>query len=56
MSRGRGKALISSEDSRLSVVRQCALVGISRSSLYYTATGESDFNLELDEPDRPAVS
>jgi len=47
MSRGRRKALISSESSRLSVVRQCELVDISRSSFYYTATGESEFNLVL---------
>lgn len=29
------------------MVRQCELVGISRSSHYYTATGEGEFNLEL---------
>ena len=37
----------------LSVRRQCELLGLNRSSLYYQATGESDFNLmlmrELDE-------
>lgn len=32
---------------RLSVVRQCLLLGISRSSFYYEATGESPFNLDL---------
>lgn len=47
MSRDRRKALVTSEYSRLSVVRQCKLVGISRSSHYYTAQGESDFNLSL---------
>ena len=37
----------------LSIRRQCELLGLNRSSLYYQATGESDFNLmlmrELDE-------
>ncbi len=47
MSRDRRKALISVEHSRLSVVRQCELVDISRSSYYYTPSGESEFNLEL---------
>ena len=47
MSRDRRKALVSAEYGRLSVVRQCELVGISRSSHYYTATGESEFNLDL---------
>lgn len=32
---------------RLSVVRQCLLLGISRSSFYYEAIGESPFNLDL---------
>lgn len=27
--------------------RQCELVGLNRSSLYYEATGESELNLEL---------
>lgn len=47
MSRDRRKALISAECSRFSVVRQCELVGISRSSHYYTPKGESELNLEL---------
>jgi len=47
MSRDRRKALISIEHSRLSIVRQCELVDISRSSYYYTPSGESEFNLEL---------
>ena len=47
MSRDRRKALVCSGYGRLSVVRQCELVGISRSSHYYTAKGESEFNLEL---------
>ncbi len=47
MSRDRRKALVSGEYCRLSVGRQCELVGISRSSHYYTARGESDFNHAL---------
>ena len=47
MSRDRRKALISGVCSRLSVIRQCELVGISRSSHYYTPRGESELNLEL---------
>ena len=33
--------------SKLSIVKQCDLVRISRSSFYYEAQGESGFNLEL---------
>jgi hypothetical protein len=47
MSRDRRKALLSGEYGRLSVASQCELVGISRSSHYYTAKGESEFNLDL---------
>ena len=32
---------------RLSLVRQCGLVSISRSSFYYQGKGESPLNLEL---------
>ena len=47
MSRDRRQALITPAHPRLSVVRQCTLVGISRSSHYYPARGESALNLEL---------
>jgi len=33
--------------ARLSIQRQCALVGLSRSSFYYEPAAESAFNLEL---------
>lgn len=33
--------------SRLSLVRQCRLLGISRSAMYYTPIGESQSNLQL---------
>ncbi len=32
---------------RLGIIRQCALVSISRSSFYYEGKGESPLNLEL---------
>jgi putative transposase len=32
---------------RLSIARQCAVVGVSRSSFYYQGKGESPLNLEL---------
>jgi len=39
--------LIDPQDERLSLVRQCALVGIARSSFYYRPVGESRANLRL---------
>ena len=47
MSRDRKKALISVKHSRLSVMRRCELVDISRSSYYYIPNGEGEFNLEM---------
>ncbi len=41
------RTLIEPEDPALSVTRQCALLGIARSSWYYTPHGESLENLEL---------
>ena len=42
------------EHARLSLRRQCELLGINRASLYYRAVGEGAENLELmrriDEP------
>jgi putative transposase len=35
------------EHKRLGIARQCALLGISRSSWYYEASGESPLNLKL---------
>ena len=40
------KALVK-RDSRLSVVRQCELLDIHRSGVYYEPRGESELNLEL---------
>ena len=46
--------MIETRHPDLSLVRQCELIGISRSSWYYEAKGESELNLRLmrliDEP------
>jgi len=39
--------MIEPEHPDISIVKQCALVSISRSSYYYEGKGESGFNLEL---------
>jgi putative transposase len=39
--------MIDVKHSRLSLVRQCELVSIARSSYYYQSKSESEFNLEL---------
>jgi putative transposase len=39
--------MLTSGHAQLSVVRQCALLKIARSGLYYEKTGESALNLEL---------
>ena len=40
-------ALIEHEHPTLSIRRQCALLGLNRSTLYYQPAAESTFNLEL---------
>jgi len=45
MSVERRRMLIEPEHSSLSVVRQCELVSISRSSFYYQPVGETAENL-----------
>ena len=47
MSRSQRRAMIDREEPKLSLVRQCALLGISRSSLYYLPTEASAEDLEL---------
>ena len=47
MSHGRRAEMIDSDHPRLSIVRQCELVSIARSSHYYTGKGESALNLTL---------
>ena len=39
--------MIDPNHPRLSIVRQCELVSISRSSFYYEGKGESPLNLQL---------
>ena len=47
MSRSQHRAMIDREEPKLSLVRQCALLGISRSSLYYLPTEAGAEDLEL---------
>ena len=47
MSRKERKAMIRRDAPDLSLSRQCAILSISRSSLYYRAKGESPENLAL---------
>jgi len=39
--------MVDRDHARLSIVQQCELVGISRSSFYYEGRGESELNLHL---------
>jgi putative transposase len=41
------RTLIEPDHPRISLRRQCALLGLNRSSLYYEPAGESAFNLSL---------
>ena len=47
MSVARRRQMIGENHSQLSLVRQCDLMNISRSSYYYRPKTESEFNLEL---------
>ena len=47
MSRERRVALVDGSYPGLSIIRQCELVEIARSSYYYAGTGEKPLNLEL---------
>lgn len=47
MSRGARKAMIMRDHPDLSLSRQCEVLSLSRSSLYYVAKGESPANLAL---------
>ena len=55
MSRSQRRAMIDREEPKLSLVRQCALLGISRSSLYYLPTEAGAEDMELMAPHRPTV-
>ena len=41
------RSLVEPEHPDISVRRQCALLGVNRSNVYYTPTGESGFNQDL---------
>ena len=47
MSPGRRREMVDLEHPSLPIVRQCALLGVSRSSLYYRAKGASEEDLPL---------
>ena len=47
MSRSQRRAMIDREEPKLSLVRQCGLLGMSRSSLYYLPTEAGAEDLEL---------
>ena len=47
LSHGRRVAVVDPHHARLSLVRQCRLVSIARSSFYYAGKGESPLNLRL---------
>ena len=47
MSRSQRRAMIDREEPKLSLVRQCGLLGISRSSLYYLPTEAGAEDMEL---------
>ncbi len=47
MSPGRRRGMVDREHPKLPIVRQCALLGVSRSSLYYRPKGASEEDLSL---------
>lgn len=47
MSVARRQSMVCADHTKLSIVRQCALLDVSRSGLYYTPKGESAFTLSL---------
>ena len=55
MSRERRREMVDREHPALSTLRQCALMGISRSSVYYRPRAPSPKGPGTHEADRPAV-
>ena len=47
MSPGQRREMVDREHPSLPIVRQCALLGVSRSSIYYRAKGASEADLYL---------
>ena len=54
MSQGRRRKIVDREHPSLPIVRQCALLGVRRSSLYYRAKEASEADLCLMGEDGPA--
>ena len=47
MSASRRKTMVQEDHAKLSIVRQCKLLKLSRSGFYYRNTGETAYNLGL---------
>jgi putative transposase len=43
MSLERRREMVEADHPQLAIVRQCTLLGVSRSGLYYQPTGESEY-------------
>jgi putative transposase len=41
------KQLVERDNEAIAVARQCELIGLSRSSYYYSSTRDDEYNLEL---------
>ena len=55
MSPGRRREMVDRKHPKLPIVRQCALLGVSRSSLYYRPKATSEEDLSLMREMDPAV-
>ena len=47
MNQGRRREMVDREHPKLPIVRQCALLGMSRFSIYYRPKGASEAHLSL---------
>jgi len=41
------KQLVERDNQKIAMARQCELIGISRSSYYYSSARDDEYNLEL---------
>ena len=55
MSLGWRREMVDRKHPKLPIVRQCALLGVSRSGLYYRPKATSERGAVPDEGDGPAV-
>ena len=55
MSLARRRKMVNREHPSLSMARQCVLLGVSRSGLYYRSKGPSEEDLAFDASHGPAV-